>query len=94
MIQYYVMGYLDLVNGYSDNRSYRRVTHITSIEEFLYMYGYNIGLCDINVEAPVVTNKVFDREYIDMIKCSLMLIDIPSTQHTLITWLELLKENT
>lgn len=93
LIEYYINGYLDSINGQLDHRPYRRVKCITSIEELIYMYGYKIGRCDINLEVVTSANQGFTSEYREMIKYSILLMDIPTVQHSLSIWLELLAEN-
>lgn len=93
VINNYVRGYRDAVNGFMDMRSYRRVNLITSVEEFVYMYGYKIAQCDIGLEIHVNPNQMFNAEYVSDVKSALSALDIPSTHHSLSVWLELLVEN-
>ena len=63
LIEYFVTGYQDSINGNLVNESCSRVELITTLEEFVYVIGHRMGNFDFKIGHCNECNIVFSNEY-------------------------------
>ena len=87
LIEYFVTGYQDSINGNLVNETCCRVDLITSLEEFVYVMGHRIGNFDFKIGHTNDCNILFSEEYKKAIKMNLMAFNIDESINTFNQWL-------
>jgi len=87
LIEYYIEGYRDSMNGNLVNEHCSKVDLITSLEEFAYVIGYKVGTLDYKIGHCNDCNASFSEGHKKAIKITLMAFYLDESVSELNSWL-------